>query len=272
MPAFGFEWTDPNRYGPRGCVMMNVILQKLSLAAGGGAFSLPCLTLGVFLNDQPSHHLAVNSERRSHRPLTKHQGWLLPAGSEGFCEYDEKLEVVTIAFEETLLTEVGLERPDLIAPTTGSFDPLTLQLILGAEAFLSADPLYRETMSRALAAQLVQSIHPERPGIVEIEDRRLKKVITHIDDHLGTNLSLSDLAGIAAMSPYHFARAFKVATGASPLQYVINARISRAKVLLRTTRMPISQIAFRTGYADPSRFNQHFRSRVGVTPGRFRQG
>ena len=116
--------------------MTDVVLEELSLTAGGGDFHLPCLSLGVFLNDQPTHRLAVGSDRRSHRPLARHQGWVLPAGSEGICEYDERLEVVIIAFEGRLLAEVGLERPDPIAPTTRSFDPLTLQLILGADAFL----------------------------------------------------------------------------------------------------------------------------------------
>ena len=210
--------------------MTDVILEEFSLAAGGGSFHLPCLTLGVFLNNQPSHRLAIGSDRQSLRPLTKYQGWVLPAGSEGICEYDESLEAVTIAFEGRILAEVGLEKPDFIVPTTGSFDPLTLQLILGAKTFLAAGTLYRETMSRALAAQLVQSISPERPLIATIDDRRLKRVVAHIEDNLAEDLSLEDLAGIAAMSPYHFARAFKAATGASPLQYVIGARIDRARV------------------------------------------
>ena len=252
--------------------MTDVILEELSLPAGGGDFHLPCLALGVFLNDQPTHRLAVGSDRRSHRPLARHQGWVLPAGSEGMCEYDDRLDAVTIAFQGRLLAEVGLERPDLIAPTTGSFDPLTLQLILGAKTFLAADTLLRETMSRALAAQLVRSLAPERPAVAAIDDRRLKRVVVHIENNLAEDLSLNDLAGIAAMSPYHFARAFRAATGASPLQYVIGARIERARVLLKTTRLPVSQIAFRTGYADPARFSRHFRKRVGTTPGAFRRG
>lgn len=252
--------------------MTEVVLEELSLAAGGGDFHLPCLSLGVFLNGQPTHRLALGSDRRSHCPLARHQGWVLPAGSEGICEYDERLDVVTVAFEERLLAEVGLERPDLVAPATGSFDPLTLQLILGARTFLAAGTLYRETMSRALAAQLARSIAPERSAVAAIEDRRLKRVIAHIEDNLAEDLSLQHLAGIAAMSPYHFARAFKAVTGASPLQYVIGARIDRARVLLKTTRLTVSEIAFRTGYADPGRFGRHFSKRVGATPGAFRRG
>ena len=252
--------------------MKDIVLEHLSLAAGGGDFHLPCLTLGVFLNDQPTHRIAIGSDRRSHRPLARHQGWVLPAGSEGICEYDDRLDAVTIAFEARLLAEVGLDRPNLVAPTTGSFDPLTLQLILGAKTFLAAGTLYRETMSRALAVQLAQSIAPERPATATLGDRRLKRVVAHIEDHLAEDLSLVDLARIAAMSPYHFARAFKGATGASPLQYVIGARIDRAKVLLKTTKLTVSQIAYRAGYADPGRFHRHFRKRVGATPGAFRRG
>ncbi len=252
--------------------MTDIILDALSLEAGGGDFHLPRLALGVFLNDQPTHCLAVGSDRRSHRPLMRHEGWVLPAGSEGFCGYDEQLEVVIVAFGERLLAEVGLERPELAQPRTGSFDPLTLQLVLCAGTFLEAGTLYRETMSRALAAQLVRSVHPEWPRVMDIEDQRLKRVIAHIGDCLSEDLSLKTLADIAAMSPYHFARAFKAATGVSPLQYVINARMDLARTLLKTTRLPVSQIAFRTGYADPGRFSHHFRNRIGVTPGAYRKG
>ena len=252
--------------------MTDIILEEFSLAAGGGNFHLPRLSLGVFLNDQPTHRLAVGSDQKSHLPLMKHQGWVLPAGSEGVCEYDEHLDVMILAFEDQLLIEVGLERPDLIVPKTGPFDPLTLQLVLGAGPFLTAGTLYRETMSRALAVHLAQSINPDRPAVADIEDRRLKRVMAHIGDNLVEDMSLKDLAGLAAMSPYHFARAFKVATGVSPLQYVINSRIDRAKVLLTTTNLSVSEIAFRTGYADPGRFGRHFKNRVGVTPGAFRRG
>ncbi|MCY3981253.1 MAG: helix-turn-helix transcriptional regulator [Alphaproteobacteria bacterium] len=48
--------------------------------------------------------------------------------------------------------------------------------------------------------------------------------------------------------------------------------MDRAKVLLTTTNLSVSEIAFRTGYADPGRFGRHFKNRVGVTPGAFRRG
>ena len=241
------------------------------MEAGGGDFSLPHLSMGVFLNNQPTHRLGLGSDRRRDLPLARHEGWLLPAGSEGICEYDDALEAVIIVFDERLLAEVGLESSQVVAPHAGPFDPLTLQLALAAETFLKARTLHRETMSRALVAQVVRSFSPAPQATVTIGDRRLRRVVAHIEDNIGEDLSLKDMAAVAAMSPYHFARSFKAATGASPLQYVINARIERAKVMLKGTRLSISEIAFRAGYGNPDHFSRHFKSRVGTTPGAYRQ-
>jgi AraC family transcriptional regulator len=107
---------------------------------------------------------------------------------------------------------------------------------------------------------------------VVIDDARLRRAVDWIHDHLADDLSLEGMAGVAAMSPAHFARAFKAAMGASPLQYVIGARQEMAQVLLRTTGLSVAEIAFRVGYNDVSRFGQHFRRRAGTTPKAFRDG
>ncbi len=251
-------------------VMAGVNLTKAEFPAGGGAFELPRLALGVFLVDQPSHCLAVGSDKRRHFPLTKFDGWILPAECNGFCEYDAKLEALIIDFDQPLLEEVGLPAGRSVAPYAGRLDPLILQLALGAETFLAGTKLYKETMSRAFAAQLVQATTPQPQIAAKIEDGRLRQVIDYIHDHLSADLSLKELASLAAMSPFHFSRSFKAATGYSPLQYVIGCRIAFAKVLLKTTKLTVSEIAYRSGYDDAARFSQHFKKRVGASPSTFR--
>lgn len=250
--------------------MTGINLTRATFPAGGGHFELPRLALGVFLVDQPTHRIAVGSDRRDHHPLKKFDGWMLPAGSDGVCEFDEPLEALIIDFDARLLEEVGLRPGNSIAPYTGQLDPITLQLALGAETFLAGTALYKETMSRALAAQLIQSTAPPTNAPATVEDQRLKRVIDYIHDNLSVDLSLEDLAGLAAMSPFHFSRAFKAATGSSPLQYVIGCRIERAKILLKTTKLTVAEVAFRSGYDDPGRFRQHFKRRVGIQPSIFR--
>ncbi|MEL7525530.1 MAG: AraC family transcriptional regulator [Pseudomonadota bacterium] len=250
--------------------MPDVVSEKSFLPAGGGAYSLPLLTLGIFLNDQPSHRISQGSDRALHSPLKKHQGWLLPAGSEGVCEYDDDLEFVTVTLNDSLLDEFGVSAGTGFEAIIGEIDPVLLSISLNALNFADGGHLYRETMSRALAAQVVQLIKPAPSWQAGIEDRRLRKVLEYIHDNLADDLTLAAMADLAAMSGTHFSKAFKKEVGVSPLQYVIGARLDLASVLLRTTRDSVSQITWRVGYHDISRFSQHFKRKFGMTPAAYR--
>jgi AraC family transcriptional regulator len=61
------------------------------------------------------------------------------------------------------------------------------------------------------------------------------------------------------MSPYHFARLFKESTGLSPYQYVIEARVRKAKELLTTGKFTISEAAYHVGFVDQSHLTRHFK-------------
>ncbi len=239
--------------------------------AGGGSFKLERLTIGVFRNDQPTHRFSLGHEKASNIPLKADQGWILPPGAEGVCTYDEPLEVMMVEVAPRVLSEVGMADPEAIAPVVGDIEPLTFELAMGAEHFSKGGTLYRETMHRALALQLSNTLQPESDRIRDIEDVRLRRVVEYIHDHLADDLTLESMAGLAAMSGFHFSRAFKAATGKSPLQYVIAERVSLAKVLLKTTSLTVSEVCFRAGYNDLSRFGKHFRRATGITPARFRE-
>jgi AraC family transcriptional regulator len=78
--------------------------------------------------------------------------------------------------------------------------------------------------------------------------------------------SLSELAVLAALSPYHFARLFKASTGYSPHQYVIHRRVERAKLLLSTTHWSLAAIAQAVGFAHESHLALHFKRLTGLLP------
>ena len=92
----------------------------------------------------------------------------------------------------------------------------------------------------------------------------------YVEAHLNDGLSLTILADIACLSPYHFSRSFKQATGVGPQHYVIQRRLERAKRLLRQTHQPLALIAQEAGFADQSHLTSIFRREIGTTPGRFR--
>lgn len=101
----------------------------------------------------------------------------------------------------------------------------------------------------------------------------LDRVGSFLDDHLGDSVNLDDLARLASVSRFHFARCFRSSTGESPMAFLRRLRIERAKQLLESGDQPISDIALELGFYDQSHFSRHFRRIVGTTPGRYaRQG
>jgi AraC family transcriptional regulator len=245
--------------------------ERLHTPPGGGRFAISRLALGLFLVDQERHRIAIGSDKRLHVPLKAGEGWILPAGATGICEYDEALSFLRLEVPENLLADVGFEHHSDFRPVVGAFDPLLAQLAHQAVSIAGhASALYCETMQLALATHLAQILAPAQPRLVGIDDRRLHRALDYIHANLTANLSLEDMAAEAAMSRFHFVRAFTRALGRSPLQYVIHERMELAKLFLKTTRLPISSVAARVGYEDVSRFGQHFRRQTGTTPAAFR--
>jgi AraC-like DNA-binding protein len=96
------------------------------------------------------------------------------------------------------------------------------------------------------------------------------RVCAYIDRHLGDALTVSELARHARLSPYHFIRAFRAATGRTPHQYVRERRIDRAKTLLVTTPLPVTEVCDRVGFQSLGSFSSLFRRVTGETPVAYR--
>jgi AraC family transcriptional regulator len=105
-----------------------------------------------------------------------------------------------------------------------------------------------------------------------LSTRQRHLVYDYVKGHLHEKLSLNDLAGLLALSRYHFARGFRESTGVAPHQFVMQQRVARAQMLLRRTRAPLHEIATACGFADQSHMTRAFRKQLGVTPGKFRLG
>lgn len=96
------------------------------------------------------------------------------------------------------------------------------------------------------------------------------RVVDLIESRLSEKIDLDQLACVAAMSTFHFCRRFKVAFGISPYQYVVRARVAKAKEMLSHSNIPIKVIALDCGFTDQSHFCRAFRNVTGVSPGVYR--
>lgn len=99
----------------------------------------------------------------------------------------------------------------------------------------------------------------------------LRRVQLFVEGNLGRTIHLHDLAARAALSPYHFARAFKTSAGMTPRTYVEHRRIEQAKRLLTESTQPLAQVAVEAGFGTQSRLTSTFKRRTGFTPGEFRR-
>jgi AraC family transcriptional regulator len=108
-----------------------------------------------------------------------------------------------------------------------------------------ADRVLVKSLRTALCARLAHRFvgHIPLPTSKGLSPGRLCRVRNFVEAHLDDDLSLTVLADIACLSPYHFSRSFKEAAGVGPYRYVMQRRLERAKTLLRRTHEPLAQIA-----------------------------
>jgi AraC family transcriptional regulator len=100
--------------------------------------------------------------------------------------------------------------------------------------------------------------------------RRVSSVLRHIEAHAAAPLNLDALAGVAAMSKYHFLRTFRRIAGVTPYEFLLGVRMRRAALALGTTPAPVTTIALDAGFGDLSTFHGRFREVFGTTPAAYR--
>src|SRR6266540_3778758 len=98
-----------------------------------------------------------------------------------------------------------------------------------------------------------------------------KRVAQYIEEHLADEISLTSLARLAQLSPFHFSRAFKESFGMPPYRYLTSRRIDRAKVLLAQRKLSVTEIGLDVGFTETSSFTSAFRKVTGETPTEYRR-
>jgi AraC family transcriptional regulator len=134
---------------------------------------------------------------------------------------------------------------------------------------LLTSSLAHEMLSHTLLSQVGAREGLRLKGGLAAYQRRL--LVDYIDQHLEDPISLGQLAGLCALSEYHFARMFRQSFGLPPHQYLLARRLSRAQSLLRDGALPLGEIALLCGFSSASHFTHRFRQATGATPGEYRQ-
>ena len=135
---------------------------------------------------------------------------------------------------------------------------------LVAQLLRRADPGFHEKAARS-------SVRPSAISGPLRSSPRMVRVRDYIEAHLALPLSVAELAAVAGMSPSHFSRCFKAATGRAVWAHVQSRRCERAREMLQFTGDPIAVIAHRCGFASQAHLTSSFKRVFGVTPARIRR-
>ena len=133
---------------------------------------------------------------------------------------------------------------------------------------------YAEALGLVLAHELVR-LH-RGTSVVSVARGGLagwqkKRVSDYIEDHLDQKIALQELADVAKLSRYHFARAFRRSFGLPPHGYHMSRRMERAKALLEVPSRSVTEIGLMLGFTQTSSFTSLFHRSVGITPSDYRR-
>lgn len=190
----------------------------------------------------------------------------------------ETTEALEVYPDLGLLRALAAGEPELepaVAARDGTVLAVCSVLKRAHTAGASLSDVAASTLAHRLAGHLLTHYcypryRPERAS-GHLGRTAVDRVAEYVDAELAGTLTLDRLAAVAGLSPFHFARAFKAATGLAPHQFVMARRVHRATVLLAGSAMPVAQVAAAVGLSNVSYFRRLFRRHVGVLPGELRE-
>jgi AraC family transcriptional regulator len=208
---------------------------------------------------------------------------LTPAGQPISAHWNKPLDNLGILLDPAFVSRTAVENRFRANFEFGEIyrqkDPLIqhigLTLLAESASQTTAGRLYADSLIQTLTLHLLKNYSTadsfEETASGGLSGYKLRRVREYIDAHLEEDLSLAELAAIADLSQFHFARAFRKSTGLTPQQYVMQQRIERAKELLARDDLPIVEISLLTGFKNQSHFTTLFRKFTKFTPKSWRE-
>jgi AraC family transcriptional regulator len=161
-------------------------------------------------------------------------------------------------------------------PFNDWIDPAAIAVAQSIRSLLlvnAATPLLIEERAIALSEHVRSALQGDLikdTGGGSMTVARLKLIEEYIDANLDGEITVRALAASVGLSEGFFIRAFRAAVGQSPHRYLIDRRLARARLLLRTSRHDLREIAFATGFSSHAHMTAAFRERLGISPSHFR--
>ncbi|MEF3304678.1 AraC family transcriptional regulator [Paenibacillus sp. GYB003] len=167
---------------------------------------------------------------------------------------------------------VSRDMPSLQHGLFQDSDPASiLGLLLGMKAEMhEKHAFYAQKLNLRMSEILIEHARSVAPGQPGRPDDNLLYARTFIDENFNQKIAVEDLAAMAGYSYHHFRHLFKKKFGVSPIRYLIDKRLEKARSLLRFTELPVSSVASECGFSNDAQFCTIFKRELGETPRAFR--
>jgi len=207
---------------------------------------------------------------------------VIPSGHPFAVDFQGESEHLAIFLDPSLVLRAAAESHvasnvevvESFAPSDPVISSVGLALMAELESENENGRLYAESLANILALHLVRHYTTSANGVHRhvggLSGHKLRLVREFINANYALDLSLAELAAVAGMSTFHFAREFKRAAGSTPHQYLMKLRIERAKELLAKSEMSLVDVGCQSGFSHQSHFSRLFRKLTGTTPQSYR--
>lgn len=244
-----------------------------------GSILLPDHTVMVTLRGGAARHETIcASGERTDGPDRAGLASFLPAGCERRLRlHDVGWHWASISIAPSLFERLRPARTRIMRPFGNREDAFLLGLLGEFERLHAQDGALDATYCEAMTLALVHYLWRREPGAPEAAEGgglprwKLNRVRDHVESHLAGEIRMAALAELTGLSEGHFHRAFRSATGLTPLQFVNRRRVEAAKRILATSAPSIVDLALQVGFTSPSHFARIFRHETGRNPAQFRR-
>jgi AraC family transcriptional regulator len=252
--AFNYSWNGATNY---------LALHDLQLTDG----------LAFLESREPQRKLDLRNRITFAPPGATIEGWSALSGDNN--------SFTAIFFRPDLLqTELGSKAPS--APTKPAlyfYDEALLAWMAKLRVALISqqhvESAYVETLTLVCALELARLSrvvdYRDEPPVGRLARKVAERLREYIAANLHREITLEELAASVELSRFHFIRAFKRSFGATPHQFLIMERVTRATQLLVQSKLSLSQIASAAGFTSPQQFSTAFQNGTGIAPGQFRR-
>lgn len=221
---------------------------------------------GVFVNTQALH------TARQFKPSTIMYGITLPVNFFG-------LQLSGILHQKYVLPVIHHAVPGLFLMPDRTEDRAILNTLRDLYA-LSPDSADYELLCLEYLCRIWRNLLPglsQVPGPVKIHkselvrEERLRLMIAYIHTHYSQGITIQDIADSACIGKSECFRCFRIIADKTPMDYLVEYRLSKASQLLEYTDGSVFDICFSCGFNSPSYFSKLFKDHFGISPSQFRK-